>query len=86
MSNSESKMVHLDLMETDEIALFDKAVSDSIKQPGIVDIINPQYEYHSGEKSITFDSEEYGIIMNVERYSHGIFPSESSVVEINKFV
>ena len=50
-SNTEIKMEHLDLKETNEIAIFSTAVSDSTEEPGIVNMTKPQYKFNLGEES-----------------------------------
>ena len=86
-SNSGSKMEYLDLKETNEIAIFNTAVSDSTKEPGIVNMANPQYKFSLGEELyflwITVDN---GTIMSTKD-THTIYSlSSSSIKEVNGFV
>jgi hypothetical protein len=86
-SNSETKMEHLDLKETNEIAIFSTAVSDSNKEPGIVNMVNPQYKFSLGEESyLLWITEDNGTIMNTKD-THTIYSlSTSSIKEVNEFV
>lgn len=86
-NNSETKMEQLDLKETNEIAIFSKAVSDSTKEPGIANMANPQYTFSLEEESyFLWITKESGTIMNTKD-THTIYSlSTSSVQEVNEFV
>ncbi len=83
----EIKKGHLDLKEKDEIAIFSKAVNDAIQQPGIVDMINPQYTFSLGDESYSlWITEDNGTIMNAKD-THTVYRlSTSSTKEANEFV
>lgn len=86
-SNSGSKMELLDLKGNYEIAIFNTAVSDSTKEPGIVNMANPQYQFSLDEESyflwITVDN---GTIMSTTD-THTIYSlSTSSIKEVYEFV
>ena len=85
-TKSKTKM-DLEFKDTEEINIFKKAVSDSKKESGIVNMTNPQYQFSIGEESyflwITKDS---GTIMN-RKDTHTIYSlSSSSVKEVYDFV
>lgn len=86
-SNSGEKMERLDLIESDEIAIFRKAVSDSVKVPGIVNMAQPQYRFSLGEESYSlWITEDSGTIMNTKD-THTIYSlSPNSAKEVNAFV
>ncbi len=86
-SNSGSKMEHLDLKEKYEIAIFNTAVSESTKEPGIGNISNPQYQFSLGEESyFLWSTVDNGTIMNTKD-THTIYSlSSSSIKEVNEFV
>ncbi|MFJ7934541.1 hypothetical protein [Sporosarcina sp. NPDC096371] len=86
-SDPETKMEQLDLKETNEIAIFNKAVSDSTQEPGIANMENPQYSFSVGEESyFLWITEDDGTIMNTKD-THTIYLlSTSSTHEVNEFV
>ncbi|MBO0587867.1 hypothetical protein [Sporosarcina sp. E16_8] len=86
-SNSGLKMEHLDLKGKNEIATFNTAVRDSTKQPGIVNMANPQYQFSLGEDSyFLWSTVDNGTIMNTKD-THTIYSlSSSSIKEVNEFV
>ena len=83
-TNKESS---LELKETEEVEIFTKAVSDSKKEPGIVNMTNPQYKFSIGEESyLLWITEDSGTIMNTKD-THTIYTlSSNSVQEIYEFV
>lgn len=82
-----TKANSLELKETEEIEIFTKAVSDSKKEPGIVNMTNPQYQFSIGEESyLLWITEDSGTIMNTKD-THTIYTlSSNSVQEIYDFV
>ncbi|MGB3261111.1 hypothetical protein [Paenisporosarcina sp.] len=82
-----TKAITIELKETEEIDLFTKAVNDSIKEPGIVNMTNPQYQFTIGKESyLLWIAEDSGTIMNTKD-THTIYSLPSSaVVEIYEFV
>ncbi|MEQ6358049.1 hypothetical protein ABNX05_25990 [Lysinibacillus sp. M3] len=83
-----TKTIDLELKESEEIAIFEKAVSKSKKEPGVVNIATePQYQFSSG-KEIYFlwITEASGTIMNTKD-THTIYTlSSNSVKEVYEFV
>lgn len=77
----------LELKELEEIDVIKKAVSDSKKEPGIVNMTNPQYRFSIGEETyFLWINEKSGTIMNTKD-THTIYTlSDSSVKEIFEFV
>lgn len=90
-SNSETvtstKANTIELKETEEIDLFTKAVNDSIQEPGIVNMTNPDYQFSIGKESyLLWIAEDSGTIMNTKD-THTIYSlSSSSVEEIYEYV
>ncbi|MEK4485704.1 hypothetical protein MHH81_08875 [Psychrobacillus sp. FSL H8-0484] len=82
-----TKANSLELKETEEIEIFTKAVSDSKKESGIVNMTNPQYQFSIGEESyFLWITEDSGTIMNTKD-THTIYVlSSNSVEEIYEFV
>ncbi|SDY93450.1 hypothetical protein SAMN05421736_104243 [Evansella caseinilytica] len=82
-----SKMNSLELKEPEEIDIFTKAVSESNKESGIVNMTNPQYQFSIGEETyFLWITEESGTIMNTKD-THTIYSlSSNSVKEIYNFV
>ncbi|MCZ8538603.1 hypothetical protein M9R32_15605 [Paenisporosarcina quisquiliarum] len=82
-----TKAITIELKETEEIDLFTKAVNDSIKEPGIVNMTNPQYQFTIGKESyLLWIAEDSGTIMNTKD-THTIYSLPSSAVEeIYEFV
>ncbi|MDF2066535.1 hypothetical protein [Bacillus sp. Cr_A10] len=82
-----TKANSLELRETDEIEIFTKAVSDSKKEPGIVNMTDPQYQFSIGEESyFLWITEDSGTIMSTKD-THTIYTlSSNSVQEIYEFV
>ena len=86
-SNADMKMEHLNLKETNEIAIFTTAVSDSIKEPGIVNMTNPHYQFNLGKESyLLWITEDNGTIMNSKDTSTIYTLSTRSVKEVNEIV
>ena len=77
----------IELKETEEIDLFTKAVNDSMKEPGIVNMTNPHYQFSIGNESyFLWIAEDSGTIMNTKD-THTIYSlSSSAVEEIYEFV
>ncbi|WP_025786212.1 hypothetical protein [Sporosarcina sp. D27] len=72
--------------EKNEIKQFKKAFSSAKKQPGIVDIADPQYKVILGEKSyFLWLSQEHGTIMNVEDTNTIYSLKDNSVEKLNNF-
>jgi len=82
-----TKANSLELIETEKIEVFTKAVTDSKKEPGIVNMTNPQYKFSIGEESyLLWIAEDSGTIMNTTD-THTIYTlSSNSVQEIYEFV
>ncbi|MFC9541852.1 hypothetical protein ACFTQ7_18520 [Lysinibacillus sp. NPDC056959] len=82
-----TKAIDLEL-ELEEIAIFEKAVSKSKKEPGVVNIATePQYQFSSGKETyFLWITEESGTIMNTKD-THTIYTlSSNSVKEVYEFV
>lgn len=77
----------LELKETEEVDIFTRAVAYSMKEPGIVNMANPQYQFSIGEESyFLWITEDSGTIMSTKD-THTIYSlSNSSVEEIYEFV
>ena len=77
----------LELNKIKEIEIFSKAVNDSKKEPGMVDMTNPQYQFSIGEETyFLWISEDSGTIMNTKD-THTIYTlSSNSAQEIYEFV
>ncbi|RTQ90038.1 hypothetical protein [Lysinibacillus telephonicus] len=86
-TNFKTKINHLELKKAEEIEVFEKALSDSKKEPGIVNMTNPQYQFSLGEDSFfLWINEKNGTIMNTND-THTIYTlSSSSVKEVYEFV
>ena len=87
-SNTETNVNNvLELKKTEEIDIFKKAVENAKKEPGIVNMTNPQYQFSIGEKSyFLWITEDSGTIMN-RKDTHTIYLlSSSSVKEVYDFV
>jgi len=91
-NSPEVNVENIDLKGSQDIAIFSKAVSDSIKEPGIVNIINPNFIFSLGEESyFLWLSEEDGSfidgkIMNTKD-THTIYSlSPSSLIEVKEFI
>ncbi|MFC7687092.1 hypothetical protein [Ureibacillus sp. GCM10028918] len=84
---SNTKMNNLELKKTEEVEIFKKAVNESKKEPGIVNMTNAQYQFVLGEESFfLWIAEEAGTIMNTKD-THTIYTlSSSSVKEVYKFI
>ncbi|WP_040760296.1 hypothetical protein [Sporosarcina newyorkensis] len=67
-----------------EIKQFKKAVNSAKKQPGIVDMADPQYKVELGGKSFfLWLSQDHGTIMDVEN-THTIYSlTDKSVENVN---
>ena len=77
----------IELEGTEEIDIFTKAVENAKKEPGIVNMANPQYKFSIGEESyFLWITEDSGTIMN-RKDTHTIYSlSSSSVKEVYDFV
>ena len=65
--SSNAKMEKIDFEDTNEIAIFSTAVSDSIMEPGISTIVYPKYIFSLGEESyFLWMTEDDGYIMNTK--------------------
>ncbi|MGE7767079.1 hypothetical protein [Peribacillus sp. NPDC096540] len=87
-TNSKTKMNDLELKDAEEIDIFKRAVSNSKKEPGIVNMVEePQYKFSIGEETyFLWITEESGTIMNTKD-THTIYTlSSSSVKEVYEFV
>lgn len=86
-THANTKMIDLELKESEEIDVFKKAVNDSKKEPGIVNMTNPQYQFSIGEETyFLWITEKSGTIMDTKD-THTIYTlSDSSVEEIYEFV
>ncbi|MDE5413312.1 hypothetical protein [Alkalihalobacterium chitinilyticum] len=63
----------VDIVEPDEIEIIQKAFNQANKEPGIVDITDPQYRVEWGENSyFLWISENSGTIMNTTN-THTIY-------------
>lgn len=86
-TNSKTKINDLELKKSEEIEVFEKALSDSKKEPGIVNMTNPQYQFSLGEDLyFLWIKEEYGTIMNTKDTNTIYTLSSSSVKEVYEFV
>lgn len=86
-SNSVSRMEYLDLKEANEIAIFNKAVSEATKEPGIVNMANPHYQFSiDGEFYFLWIDANSGTIMNTKDSHTKYSLSITSVQEINEFI
>lgn len=79
--------IFLELNETEEADIFTRTVAYSMKEPGIVNMANPQYQFSIGEESyFLWITEDSGTIMNTKD-THTIYSlTNSSVEEIYEFV
>lgn len=86
-TNSNTKINDLELINAEEIEVFEKALSDSKKEPGIVNMSTPQYQFSLGEDSFfLWIKEDNGTIMNTKD-THTIYTlTSSSVKEVYEFV
>lgn len=89
---SEASIENIDLNDPQDIAIFSKAVSNSTREPGIVNIINPNYKFSLGDESyflwLSEDDGSFvdGKIMNIKD-THTIYSlSPSSLVEVKEFI
>ncbi len=78
------------LTKKDDIKIIKKAINGANKQPGIVDMAEPQFKINLGEESyflwITKSDKTKGTIMNAED-THTIYSlSENSSKELNKIL
>jgi len=86
-SNSETRMESLNLKEANEIAIFNKAVNGATKEPGIVNMANPHYQFNiDGESYFLWIDEISGTIMNKKDTNTIYSLSITSVQEINEFL
>lgn len=70
--------------EKNEIKQLKKAFSSAKKQPGKVDIVDPQYKVELGGKSyFLWLSQEHGTIMNVEDTNTIYSLKDNSVANLN---
>lgn len=86
-THANTKLIDLELKELEVIDVIKKAVSDSKKEPGIVNMTNPQYQFSIGEETyFLWITEKSGTIMNTKD-THTIYTlSDSSVKEIFELV
>lgn len=86
-TNSNKKMKYLELKGKEEIEIFERAVSNSKKEPGIVNMANPEYQFRIDEDTyFLWITEESGTIMNTKD-THTIYTlSSSTVKEVFKFI
>ena len=80
------RTINLEL-NTDEAVIFERAVKEAIKEPGIVNMTTPQFQFTIDEESyFLWISKESGTIMNTND-THTIYKiSSSSFKEIYEFV
>jgi outer membrane lipoprotein-sorting protein len=77
----------IELKGTEEIGIFTKAVENVKKEPGIVNMTNPQYQFSIGEESyFLWITEDSGTIMNRKDTQTIYSLSSSSVKEVYDFV
>lgn len=87
-ANVNTKTIDLEIKESEEIAIFEKAVSNSKKEPGVVNMATePQYRFSSGKETyFLWITKESGTIMKTED-THTIYTlTSNSVKEIYEFV
>lgn len=87
-ANVNTKTVDLEIKESEEIAVFEKAVSNSKKEPGVVNMATePQYQFSSGNETyFLWITKESGTIMKTED-THTIYTlTSNSVKEIYEFI
>lgn len=77
----------IDYTTAAEIKVFQQALKTAVKQPGIVNIIDPPYKVNIGEESyFLWVSETSGIIMNIKD-THTIYSlTEKSTREVYETV
>lgn len=77
----------IELEGTEEIDIFIKAVENAKKEPGIVNMTNPQYQFNIGEETyFLWITEDSGTIIN-RKDTHTIYTlSSSSIKEVYEFV
>jgi len=77
----------IQLLTAEEVEIFERAVNNSKKEAGIVNMADAQYQFILGEESyFLWITEESGTIMN-EKDTHSIYRlSNSSVKEMKPFV
>lgn len=88
VTNSKTKVTDLELKGEEEIDIFKGAVSNSKKEPGIVNMAEkPQYQFSIGEETyFLWVTEESGTIMNTKD-THTIYTlPNSSAKEVYEFV
>ncbi|MFN7252482.1 MAG: hypothetical protein ACK4M9_17135 [Anaerobacillus sp.] len=87
LSATDMKVKRLVLEESNEIAIFRKAVDEATQLPGIANMASPNYRFHlEGESYSLWIDEESGTIMN-NKESHTIYSlTKTSVKEINDFL
>ena len=86
-SNSETRMESLNLKEANEVDLFNKAVNEATKEPGIVNMANPHYQFSlDGEYYFLWIDATSGTIMNKKDTNTIYSLSITSVQEINEFL
>lgn len=86
-TNSSTKISDLELKEKEEIDIFERAISNSKKEPGIVNMMSPQYQFSIDEDSyFLWITKESGTIMNTKD-THTIYTlSSGSVKEVYEFI
>ncbi|MED4456341.1 hypothetical protein [Metabacillus fastidiosus] len=87
-SESEAEKSSLiEITDTKTINNLRKAFNSAKKQPGIVDMVSPEYKVNIGEKSyLLWISEKSGTIMDVED-THTIYSlSNESIKSINELI
>lgn len=86
-SYSEARMITLELKEADEISIFNKTVNEATKEPGLVNMANPHYQFSiGGESYFLWIDANSGTIMNKKDTNTIYSLSGPSVQEINEFI
>ncbi|MDN4491923.1 hypothetical protein [Ureibacillus aquaedulcis] len=64
---ADSGSEHLKLVKTEEKEIFKRAVNTSKKEPGVVNMVSPHYQFTLGEETyFLWITEESGTIMNIK--------------------
>lgn len=86
-ANANPKIIMLELNGEEELNIFKKAVSDSRKDSGIVNIVNPQYQFSiGGDTYFLWISENSGVIMNTKDTHSISLLSSSSIKEVYELI
>ncbi|WP_342542904.1 hypothetical protein MHH33_03070 [Paenisporosarcina sp. FSL H8-0542] len=86
-ANSDIKKRHLELKGAEEIGIFERAVNNSKKVPGIANMANPMYSFSFDEEFYSlWITEEAGTIMNRKDTTTIYTLTSSSAEEVYRFV